>query len=115
LKVAFLHLQVVRGQMVNQQITDLSQGRKSTDEYLREAQSLMIEAQDIGEPTYMRNLCARVVKGLNHKLLNLLADNLMTIVDSNLDSDSTEAEISTVFNTLQQRIRGRAQMFYEYH
>jgi hypothetical protein len=88
-----------------------SQGKRSTYAYLRHAQSLMIEAQDGGETTYMRNLCARVTKGLNPKLLNLLY-NLMTTLETSLSANSTESEISTIFNTLEQRIRSRAQMFY---
>jgi transposase InsO family protein len=112
LKVSLLHQLAVRGQIINQKISELHQGKRSTDAYLRHAQSLMIEAQDVGETTYMRNLCARVIKGLNPKLLNLLADNLMTTIETSLSADSTESEISTIFNTLEQRIRSRAQMFY---
>jgi hypothetical protein len=113
LKVALLHQLAVRGQIINQKISELHQGKRSTDAYLRHAQSLMIEAQDVGETTYMRNLCARVIKGLNPKLLNLLADNLMTTVETSLSANSTESEISTIFNTLEQRIRSRAQCSME--
>jgi hypothetical protein len=112
LKVSPLHQLAVRGQIINQKISELHQGAHSTDAYLRHAQSIIIEAQAVGETTNMRNLCASVIKGLNPKLLNLLADNFMTTIDTSLSANSTQSEISTIFNTLKQRIRSRAQMFH---
>jgi hypothetical protein len=84
LKQVLLHELKVRGQICNQNITKLTQGSRSTDDYLSEAQSLMIEAQDINEITYMKNLCSRLIMGLNSRLLNLLGDNLMIMVETSL-------------------------------
>jgi transposase InsO family protein len=112
LKNVLLHALEVRGQILNQKITQLRQGARSTDEYVTAAQSLMIEAQDVGETTYMKNLCSQVILGLESKARISLADNLMQIVETNLTSRSSQDEISTVFNTIEKRIRARCNMLF---
>jgi hypothetical protein len=79
LKQTILHEVQVRGQICNQRISALSQSSTTIEAYLKRAQSLMVEAQDIGEATYMRNLCSRVILGLKPTLLKSLGDNLMSL------------------------------------
>jgi hypothetical protein len=112
LKQTILHEVQVRGQICNQRISALSQSSTTIEAYLKRAQSLMVEAQDIGEATYMRNLCSRVILGLKPTLLKSLGDNLMSLVEAEISAESTKAEICTVFITVVQRIRARSHMFF---
>jgi hypothetical protein len=112
LKQTILHQLQVRGQICNQRISQLQQFSCSIDHHLKQAQELMVEAQDINEPTYMKNLCSRVILGLELTLLKALGDNLMNLVETGINSNSRQSEISTVFNTVVKRIRARAHMFF---
>jgi transposase InsO family protein len=110
LKNILLHEKEVRGQILNQKISSLPQGVRSSDDYVREVQSLMIEAQDLGEPTYMRNICSQLILGLAPAAKNVLLDNLMTLIERNLSSNSTPGEIKSIFHTMESRIRARSHM-----
>jgi hypothetical protein len=95
LKNVLLHEKEVRGQILNQKITPLSQGSRSSDDYVRDAQSLMIEASDLMETTYMRNICSQLVLGLVPASNNVLLDNLMTLIETKLNSKSSAGDINT--------------------
>jgi hypothetical protein len=110
LKNVLLHEKEVRGQILNQKISSLLQGVRSSDDYVREAQSLMIEAHDLGETTYMRNICSQLILGLAPAAKNILLDNLMTLIETNLSSSSTAAEVNAIFHTMEARIRARCHM-----
>jgi transposase InsO family protein len=112
LKNVLLHEKEVRGQILNQRISALHQGTQNSDDYVREAQKLMIEAQDLGETTYMRNVCSQLVMGLAPTVKNVLLDNLMTVIETKLSASSKASEISTVFQTMEARIRARCHMLW---
>jgi hypothetical protein len=70
----------------------------------------MMKAQDVAETIYMRNICSQLIIGLAIAVTSALLDDLMTLIETNLSFESTSAEISTSFHTMEAIIRARCHM-----
>jgi hypothetical protein len=111
LQKKLLHAMEIRRQSCHTSIAALRQGRQSVNAYLDSARDLICEAQDVGQTSLMSLLCSQVVTGLNTEYLQALGDNLLSHIESNLTSTSSEEEIMKVFDNIEQRIRARCKQY----